>query len=451
MTKPFKVLCAGGSDSGGGAGIQADLKAMAACGCYGTSVITSLTAQNTLGVQEIIPVPGKFIAAQMDSVLSDIGADAVKTGMLLTGSAVDVVAEKILQYRLKKVVVDPVMIAKGGRVMMQDAARKAVVKKLLPLSFVVTPNIPEAEALTGLQIRSVADMKKAAAIIADTSVKNVVIKGGHLPESRKKSSIDILYDGKTYHEFKAAWITTKNTHGTGCTFASALAAHLARGLSAVDAVNQAKFVVTKAISNGLWIGKGHGPVHAGVMPASAGPQKMCLAELQNAVFKLTSVNCGRLIPEVSCNLVYAKQGAMDENDVAGFPGRIIRLNDAACVVSPPAFGASQHMAHVVLTVMKKHPDYRCAMNIRYGENIIDTCRQIGFAVFCFNRADEPVERQVLDGCTLEWGVHQALERAANVPDIIYDTGGWGKEPMIRVLGRNPADVVGKVLRLLQSL
>ncbi|HLZ18381.1 MAG TPA: bifunctional hydroxymethylpyrimidine kinase/phosphomethylpyrimidine kinase [Smithellaceae bacterium] len=262
MTKPFKVLCAGGSDSGGGAGIQADLKAVAACGCYGTSVITALTAQNTLGVQEIFPVPGKFIAAQMDSVLSDIGADAVKTGMLLTGSAVDVVTEKILQYRVKKVVVDPVMIAKGGRAMMQDAARRAVVKKLLPLAFVVTPNIPEAEALTGLQIRSVADMKKAAAVIAGTGVKNVVIKGGHLPESRKKSSIDILYDGKTYHEFKAAWIATKNTHGTGCTFASALAAKLASGAQIVQSVEQAKQIITEAIANSLSLGKGHGPVNA---------------------------------------------------------------------------------------------------------------------------------------------------------------------------------------------
>ena len=451
MTKPFIVLCAGGSDSGGGAGIQADVKAVTVCGCYATTVITALTAQNTRGIQDIFPVPGKFIAAQMDAVLSDIGADAVKTGMLLNKSAVEVVAEKVHEYRLKKVVVDPVMIAKGGHMMMQDAARKAVIQKLLPQAFFVTPNIPEAEALTGLKIRSVEDMKKAATVIGESGVKNVVIKGGHLPESRKKGSVDILYDGKQYYDFRADWIDTKNTHGTGCTFASVLAAHLARGFSVADAVSQAKRVVTKAIAGGLWVGKGHGPVHAGATPVPAGVAKTCLDELQNVVCTLTSVNCGLLIPEVSCNLVYAKQGAKDENDVAGFPGRIIRLHDAACVVSPPAFGASQHMAHVVLTVMKKHPDYRCAMNIRYGENVIDACRQIGYTVSCFNRADEPVERQDLDGCTLEWGVHQVLARSANVPDIIYDTGGWGKEPMIRVLGRNPADVVGKVLRLLQSI
>jgi len=261
MTKPFKVLCIGGSDSGGGAGIQADLKAVAACGCYGASVITALTAQNTLGVQDILPVPGRFIAAQLDSVLSDIGADAVKTGMLLTGRAVDVVAEKILQYRINKVVVDPVMIAKGGRTMMQAAARRAIVKKLMPVSFVVTPNVPEAEVLTGLTIRSVADMKEAAAVIADTGVRNVVIKGGHLPGSRKKGSIDILYDGKMYHEFQAAWIVTKNTHGTGCTFASALAAKLAAGGHVAQSVEQAKQIITEAITHSLSLGKGHGPVN----------------------------------------------------------------------------------------------------------------------------------------------------------------------------------------------
>lgn len=259
--KTIRVLCVGGSDSGGGAGIQADLKAVGACGCYGTSAITALTAQNTRGVQDIYPVPGKFIAAQMDSVLNDIGADAVKTGMLLTGSAVEAVAEKIQQYRLKKVVVDPVMIAKGGRSIMQDRARKALIKKLLPLAFVVTPNVPEAETLTGIKIRKLTDMRDAAFAILQTGVKNVVIKGGHLPGSRKAGSVDILYDGDRYEEFAADWIPTQNTHGTGCTFASALAAYLARGLSAADAAGQAKQMVTKAIRSGLKLGYGHGPVN----------------------------------------------------------------------------------------------------------------------------------------------------------------------------------------------
>jgi len=261
MTRPFKVLCVGGSDSGGGAGVQADLKAVSACGCYGLTVITALTAQNTRGVQNIFPVPQTFIMAQLDSVLSDIGADALKTGMLLTAGAVDAVAGKIRQYKLHLVVVDPVMIAKGGRTMMKEAARLALIKKLLPLTFVITPNIPEAESLAQINIKSISAMKKAAAIIWRLGVKNVVIKGGHLPGSRTSGSIDILYDGEQYFEFSSDRIETKNTHGTGCTFASVLASGLAQGKNILPAVEQAKKMVTQAIVNSLSLGKGHGPVN----------------------------------------------------------------------------------------------------------------------------------------------------------------------------------------------
>jgi hydroxymethylpyrimidine/phosphomethylpyrimidine kinase len=260
--KPVKVLCIGGSDSSGGAGIQADLKAVSACGCYGLSVITALTAQNTLGVQDIYPVSPKFVAQQLESVLSDIGADAVKTGMLLTSGVVQVVVKKIKEYNISKVVVDPVMIAEGGRSLMQDKARDTLVKKLLPLAFVVTPNIPEAERLTRSKIKSVDEMKKAAALIHNLGAKNVLIKGGHLPGAKKSGATDILYDGNKYYEFSAPWIDTANTHGTGCTYASALAAEIARGKNIIAAVGKAKKLVTEAIKNSIKIGAGHGPVNA---------------------------------------------------------------------------------------------------------------------------------------------------------------------------------------------
>jgi len=261
VKKPVTILCIGGSDSGGGAGIQADLKAVSASGCYALTVITALTAQNTRGVCDISPVSKKFITAQLDAVLGDIGADAVKTGMLMTAGAVEAVVKAIGQYALRNVVVDPVMTAKGGRSMMQEKAMKALVEKLLPLACVVTPNIPEAQALARVKIRSVADMKRAAAVIRESGVKNVVIKGGHLPGRRKSVSTDILYDGKTYYEFTADWIETRNTHGTGCTYASVLAASVGRGKSVVNAVKEAKRLVTRAIKHSLDLGEGHGPVN----------------------------------------------------------------------------------------------------------------------------------------------------------------------------------------------
>ncbi|HDQ04614.1 MAG TPA: bifunctional hydroxymethylpyrimidine kinase/phosphomethylpyrimidine kinase [Deltaproteobacteria bacterium] len=261
INKPVKVLCIGGSDSGGGAGIQADLKAVHACGCYGMSVITALTAQNSIGVQGIFPVTAVFVRKQLSSVLEDIGADAVKTGMIWKLGVVGVVAEKIKEYKIKKLVVDPVMVAKGGSVLMEDSTTQALVKKLLPLALVVTPNIPEAEILAKMRIKSVRDMKMAAKVIFSLGLKNVVIKGGHLEKSKKTGSVDILYNGKEYHELHADWINTKNTHGTGCTFASVLAAGLGQGKDVLNAAQFAKIMVTKAIKNSVSLGKGHGTVN----------------------------------------------------------------------------------------------------------------------------------------------------------------------------------------------
>ena len=261
MGKPIRVLCIGGSDSGGGAGIGVDLKAVHACGAYAVFAVTAVTAQNSRGVQSVFPVPPKWIAAQLDSVLGDIGADAVKTGMLMTPEAVKTTAAKIRQYRLKNVVVDPVMTAKGGRMLMTNQARQALVDEMLPLADVLTPNIPEAEFLARMKICSVEGMKSAAAVLWDLGVKNVVVKGGHLPGRRPSGSVDIVYDGRRYDVFTAKWLRTKNTHGTGCTFASALASHLARGCGIHEAVQQAKELTARAIQHSLSLGRGHGPVN----------------------------------------------------------------------------------------------------------------------------------------------------------------------------------------------
>ncbi len=444
MKKPVRVLCIGGSDSSGGAGIQADLKAVHASGCYGLSVVTAVTAQNSVGVQDIYPVPHAFVSRQLDSILSDIGVEAVKTGMLWKEESVRTIAREVKAYKIKNLVVDPVMIAKGGYELLEDRAKKTLIKNLLPLAFVVTPNIPEAEYLTKMKIKSVDNMKKAAEVIFSLGAKNVLIKGGHLPGSKKKGSIDILFDGKNYHELRAEWIKTKNTHGTGCTFASALAAGLALGKDVYDAADFAKIMVTKAIINSVPLGKGHGAVNAGMPLISLKKKHECLNKLQEACNYLMSFKCGNLIPEVSSNLVYAKANAKNENQVAGFPGIILRLYDAAYAAAQPEFGASKHMTHVVLTVMKYDPSCRSVMNIKYSKEIIKICRKIGFSVKSFDRKEEPKERKEREGFSLEWGVNKVLAQNEMVPDIIYDEGGWGKEPMVRVFGKNPIDVVKKV-------
>jgi hydroxymethylpyrimidine/phosphomethylpyrimidine kinase len=246
-----------GSDSGGGAGIQADLKTFAALGVYGTSALTAITAQNTIGVTGVHEIPTDIIAAQIEAIITDIGADAVKTGMLSSSAIVEVVAQELKRHRVEALVIDPVMVAKSGDPLLQQEAVEALRAKLVPLAAVVTPNIPEAEVLTGLKITSLDDMRLAAEKIIEMDARGVVVKGGHLAGP----ATDLFYDGSRFQEFTAPRIDTKNTHGTGCTFASAIAAGLARRLSVIDSVAQAKEYVTEAIRRSFPIGQGHGPLN----------------------------------------------------------------------------------------------------------------------------------------------------------------------------------------------
>ena len=257
MTKKPTAMTIAGSDSGGGAGIQADLKTFAALGVYGTSALTAVTAQNTLGVTAIHEVPTDVIAAQIDAILSDIGADAVKTGMLSSSAIIETVVQELQRHGIEQLVVDPVMVAKGGDRLLREDAVEALKTRLLPLATVVTPNLPEAEVLTNLTIRNTEDVRNAARAIVRMGAKSVVVKGGHMTGHE---SLDIFYDGIKYREFSAPRIDTKNTHGTGCTFASAIAAGLAKGLPLVEAIGQAKTYVTEAIRASLDIGSGHGPL-----------------------------------------------------------------------------------------------------------------------------------------------------------------------------------------------
>jgi hydroxymethylpyrimidine/phosphomethylpyrimidine kinase len=251
--KPARVLTIAGSDSCGGAGIQADLKTIAALGALGMSVVTAVTAQNTLGIQGIYEVSPDFVARQFESVMTDIGVDAVKTGMLTNTEILKVVAAMIRKYGIKKLVVDPVMMATGGEAVIRGEVREAMISVLIPLAFVVTPNIPEAEVLADMKITSVREMKKAARIIYKFGAKNVVVKGGHLTGD----AVDVLYDGKKFYTFSFRRINKNNVHGTGCTFSASIATLLAEGQSVVEAVKGAKAYITEAIRSAYSIGAGY--------------------------------------------------------------------------------------------------------------------------------------------------------------------------------------------------
>jgi len=252
-----KVLTIAGSDSGGGAGIQADLKTFAALGTYGTSAVTAVTAQNTLGVQDWLALPARLVAAQIHAVLEDIGADAIKTGMLANADIIRVVADTLRQYDVPFLVVDPVLAAKSGDPLVEADAVAAYKDWLFPLATVVTPNLPEATRLLGHEITTEEDMRRAAQELVALGCRAALVKGGH----RTGAATDILYDGTEYHVVTSERVATKNDHGTGCTLASGIAALLARGFELPRAVAEAKKYVTGALRYSYAVGKGHGPVH----------------------------------------------------------------------------------------------------------------------------------------------------------------------------------------------
>jgi hydroxymethylpyrimidine/phosphomethylpyrimidine kinase len=257
-TRPVRAaLTIAGSDSGGGAGIQADLKTFAALGVYGTSAITAITAQNTVGVTATEPLTADLVIAQIEAVAGDIDLHATKTGMLATAAIVEAVSATIKELELPLVVVDPVMLAKSGDRLLDSDAVQAMRVELLPCARVVTPNIPEAEVLSGLSIRSIEDAREAARRIHALGAGAVIVKGGH---GHGPDVVDVLFDGGRFIEFCTPRIETRNTHGTGCTFAAAVAAHLALGCSLAEATERAQVYVAGAIRHALAIGRGHGPL-----------------------------------------------------------------------------------------------------------------------------------------------------------------------------------------------
>jgi hydroxymethylpyrimidine/phosphomethylpyrimidine kinase len=253
-----RALTIAGSDSGGGAGIQADLKTFQELHVFGMSAITAVTAQNTLGVTGIYELPPEAVARQIDAVVTDLGVDAAKTGMIANIEIMEVIAEKVREHRIHRLVIDPVMIAKSGHALLKEDARDALKRLLIPLATVITPNLPEAEVLTGMSLATMEQRKEAAKRLLDLGVHAVVIKGGHTDD---EEAVDLFYDGREFRTLSAPRFHTRHTHGTGCTFSAAITAGLAKGESLWEAVKTAKTFITEAIRHPLDLGQGHGPTN----------------------------------------------------------------------------------------------------------------------------------------------------------------------------------------------
>lgn len=428
-----------GSDSGGGAGIQADLKTFAALGVHGTCVLTSVTSQNTTGVQDVHDMPVGIIESQMRSVASDMNVSCAKTGMLSSSDITRKVADLAREFRMP-LVVDPVMAAEAGGSLLRSDAVGTLQEELIPLARVVTPNINEAGILSGVKVNDWDSAREAARGIVDTGAKAVIITGGHLDGS------DLLFDGNDFTLVEGE-LVRGGTHGAGCTYSAALTVFLARGASLRDAAAGAKLFVTRAIIEGRPVGRGVAPVSSVQYTLRTAQMYEALEDVREAVAVLeSSKHFAGLVPEVGCNVASAIPDASTPDEVCAVTGRIVRLGDGVRAVGCPAMGASRHVARIVLAAMHHDLGLRAAVNIRYSEDVLEVIRDTGLAVASFDRADEP------EGVsTMEWGTRTAIDTYrklhSRVPDVVYDLGAVGKEPMIRVLAHRAVDAVGVAVEI----
>jgi len=441
----MKLPCAltiAGSDSGGGAGIQADIKTFAALGVHGLCVITAVTAQNTEGVEATFELPPEFVTQQLDTLMKDFEVKFAKIGMLGNAEIIKAVEAGVKKYKLH-VVVDPVMVSASGSSLIRDDAMIAL-KKLLSIAELITPNIYEAEKLSGIKIKSKSDMKTAARNIAKLGPKAVLVKGGHL---KTKVVTDIFYSHGKFEEFSGTRITTELTHGTGCSLSSAITAELAKGADMRNAISNARIFLEQAIHGRLKVGKGVMPVNQMSMLLQEAARGRALEEVWKASQLLTSdPKFVKLLPEVGSNIAMALPDAKQPSDVVGLSGRIVRSSGKAVVTGFPTLGGSKHMANIVLTAMKKNPSIRSAMNIKYSPKILQACKELGLTISTFDRRMEPKGVK-----TMEWGATQAIKRIGKVPDVIFDKGDVGKEAMIRLLGTSPCELAELVIRVMKKL
>lgn len=441
------VLAIAGSDPSAGAGIQADLKSFSFLGLHGVTVITCITSQNTQTVRKIHKLPIEIIESQIDTIFEDFKISAVKTGMLFDGEIIKLVSKKILQYNLKPIV-DPVMVSTSGKSLSNSKSIFNDFKEyLLPNALIVTANIPEAIELSGTEINSIDDVKNSCKKISTFGPEYVLIKGGHL---KNKNCTDILYDRKNFYDFTLPRISNKKAHGSGCTLSALITGLIALNETPIQAVKKAKFVVWDMIKKGYAPAKGSDVLNHSI--SIKVPPKLesdnyykVWFELKNSVYKLINILPSDFIPEVGVNFAYAPKNATKLKDICAIDGRIVLNHSKISVCGNINFGVSKHVSAIVLAVMSIDKNYRSAMNIKFSEKNLKLCKKSGLKIGSFDRTFEPKTSD----STMEWGTKKAIKKLGFIPDIIYDLGGVGKEPMIRIIGKNPDEVISKIIKIIK--
>jgi hydroxymethylpyrimidine kinase/phosphomethylpyrimidine kinase len=445
-----KALSIAGSDPSGGAGVQADIKTFNMLGVHGSAIPVCITVQNTCKVKMIHPLPIRVVEEQIDHLLEDTSFDAVKTGMLYSSRIVHSVAEKIKEYDLKPVV-DPVISSTSNDPLSTKGFIDAFKKEMIPVAYILAPNIPEASLLLGKPLSTLEDLEDACVTLHRLGAEHVIIKGGH---SQSDEATDVYYNGegdvKTY---SLPRIPSRITHGSGCTYTALITGLLALGEKPYKAFEKAKRITWSMINQGYKVGEGGWVLNHSIQTCSIPPDTTSSdhfnvwLELKNAVDDLLSFIPSDLIPEVGTNIGYAVIGACTLEEICSINGRIIKTRAGVTCNGALAFGVSHHVASVILSVMSYDMSMRSAMNIYYSKRILDSCIKSGLTMGSFSRDEQPAGEE----STMEWGTRYVISKKGFIPDIIYDEGGVGKEPMIRIIGRTPSDIVRKTRLIVKNL
>ncbi len=442
-TSPSVVLTVAGSDSGGGAGVQADLKTIEAHGGFGTSVITSVTAQNTQGVSSTHVIPEAEVESQLTAVLDDFAVEAIKTGMLATTTNIAVVTEHIESQNIP-VVVDPVMVAASGDRLLEPEA-EAKYTDLIGNATVVTPNADEAKALTGIDITDTSSAIEAGEELLDDGATAALVKGGHVPG---ETVTDVLVQPNETVTFEHPRVDSAATHGSGCTLSSALSVHLANDESITDAVEAGVEFMERAVRYPLDVGKGPGTVHHLVTLRNEAAANSVREAVEGIIEWCISPSVRSLVPEVGMNIVGALPYAETTAEVAAVEGRITKKVNGVTANRGVRYGASSHVARFLLTCREHDPALQFAANCRWSPTIEDAIQSLPWETAMFDRDAEPAPD--FEGSTMQWAAENVFQTTETTPVAITDAGGVGKEPMTRLIADDQATLEDRIVTLAEA-
>lgn len=436
------VLTIAGSDSGGGAGIQADIKAIEANGCFATSALTAVTAQNTEGVQAVSTLSSSFVREQLEAVLDDLPPAAIKTGMLATGDIIETVTDAVQSIDCP-LVIDPVMVAASGDRLLDETAEQRY-EDLIAQATIVTPNADEAAVLTGIDINGIESSIAAGEAILEVGANAALIKGGHVAGD---PVTDVLVTDADTITFEHERIDTDAVHGSGCTLASSIAANLAHGHDLANAVEMAIASLHRSIRYHYALGTGPGPVHHLAALRNDAAFADTVDAVRHVVAGLVDAGASEIIPEVGMNVVGAMPHAEAPHETVAVDGRIVRSIDGVEPVGDVRPGASGHVARLLLAVREHDPSMRFAANCRFDADTEAAMESLGWHVTEIDRQNEPADHREREGTTMQWIAHRAWGDADNQPVAVFDRGDPGKEAMTRIVATDEDQLLDRLVTL----